>query len=405
MSAAGEPASCPDCDRSGRRVFGAPALRSLPAGLRSALDRQHQSADAPTVVTSVPPRSGRTQRRPPPTPGKPGCPVREPHSRVAGGSSPCPDVVFRVDQAKSMRDQVVPGHNRWHPDIPPAASVTPGERFRVECREWTDAQIGNNDSRERCPRRRTRRLPHAVRSDRDRGRRARRPARRRHPRPRPVPAAAGGRRRARPGLGLHRHLRQGQRRRLPHRPLPRRLQGDLGLPRPGGHLAPHPGRPLHRHHPPGPVRHRALGRPARGVEPARAGADRHRPRPRPAAGPATARGGLPGRHGHGRGAREDRPRGRAHRPRARERRQPRHQELHPREPRLLPGARPGGEALGRRPPLLPGGRGDHVLRRDRDGWVHRLRRGPDQGRHEQVRRPTTTRSSFRAAWSRATASS
>ena len=45
-----------------------------------------------------------------------------------------------------MRDQVVPGHNRWHPDIPAAATVKPGSSIRVECREWTDNQIGNNDS-------------------------------------------------------------------------------------------------------------------------------------------------------------------------------------------------------------------------------------------------------------------
>jgi formamidase len=45
-----------------------------------------------------------------------------------------------------MFDQDVPGHNRWHPDIPIAAEVKPGEEFRVECREWTDGQIGNNDS-------------------------------------------------------------------------------------------------------------------------------------------------------------------------------------------------------------------------------------------------------------------
>jgi formamidase len=57
-----------------------------------------------------------------------------------------PEVVFSVDQTKSMRDQVVPGHNRWHPDIPVAAMVRPGQEFRVECREWTDAQLGNNDS-------------------------------------------------------------------------------------------------------------------------------------------------------------------------------------------------------------------------------------------------------------------
>ena len=57
-----------------------------------------------------------------------------------------PEVLFSVDQSKSMRDQAVPGHNRWHPDIPAAASVRPGSEFRVECREWTDAQLGNNDS-------------------------------------------------------------------------------------------------------------------------------------------------------------------------------------------------------------------------------------------------------------------
>src|SRR3954469_5915066 len=57
-----------------------------------------------------------------------------------------PDVVFSVDQARSMRDQEVPGHNRWHPDIPPAVTVKPGQSIRVECREWTDGQIGNNDS-------------------------------------------------------------------------------------------------------------------------------------------------------------------------------------------------------------------------------------------------------------------
>ncbi|KWW97786.1 formamidase [Carbonactinospora thermoautotrophica] len=57
-----------------------------------------------------------------------------------------PKTVFHVDQSKSMRDQEVPGHNRWHPDIPVATRVRPGEEFRVECRDWTDAQIGNNDS-------------------------------------------------------------------------------------------------------------------------------------------------------------------------------------------------------------------------------------------------------------------
>jgi formamidase len=57
-----------------------------------------------------------------------------------------PTVVFTVDQSKSMREQAAPGHNRWHPDVPSVSSVKPGTDFRVECREWTDSQIGNNDT-------------------------------------------------------------------------------------------------------------------------------------------------------------------------------------------------------------------------------------------------------------------
>ncbi len=57
-----------------------------------------------------------------------------------------PELAFEVDQSRSMADQAVPGHNRWHPDIPAVSSFPPGSEFRVECREWTDGQIGNNDS-------------------------------------------------------------------------------------------------------------------------------------------------------------------------------------------------------------------------------------------------------------------
>ena len=170
-----------------------------------------------------------------------------------------PEVVFSVDQSKSMADQAVPGHNRWHPDIPPAASVAPGSEFRVECREWTDAQLGNNDSANDV-RDVDLTICHMLSGPievegaepgdllvvdiLDLG---------------PCQPPAGVRRRPGPGLGLHGHLRQGQRRRLPDRPFPRRLQGDLGLPRPGRDVAPHPGRPLHGHHAPGPVRDGPVG--------------------------------------------------------------------------------------------------------------------------------------------------
>ena len=51
-----------------------------------------------------------------------------------------PEVIFEVnrDLDVPMAEQKVPGHNRWHPDIPAAASVDPGASYRIECKEWTD---------------------------------------------------------------------------------------------------------------------------------------------------------------------------------------------------------------------------------------------------------------------------
>ncbi len=57
-----------------------------------------------------------------------------------------PDVAFQIDYSRSMFDQDVPGHNRWHPDIPIASEVSPGDEFRVECLDWTDGQVVNDDS-------------------------------------------------------------------------------------------------------------------------------------------------------------------------------------------------------------------------------------------------------------------
>lgn len=36
-------------------------------------------------------------------------------------------------------------HNRWHPDIPMAAMVKPGDDFKIECYDWTGGQIKDND--------------------------------------------------------------------------------------------------------------------------------------------------------------------------------------------------------------------------------------------------------------------
>ncbi len=57
-----------------------------------------------------------------------------------------PELVFPLDSTKKFTDQVVVGHNRWHPDIPAAVHVKPGESFRVHCREWFDGAIHNDDS-------------------------------------------------------------------------------------------------------------------------------------------------------------------------------------------------------------------------------------------------------------------
>ena len=54
--------------------------------------------------------------------------------------------LISVDLTRSAYEQTIPLHNRWHPDIPSAVSVRPGDVFRVECVDWTGGQIQNNDS-------------------------------------------------------------------------------------------------------------------------------------------------------------------------------------------------------------------------------------------------------------------
>ena len=56
------------------------------------------------------------------------------------------ETLYKVDLSKPWSQQQVLGHNRWHPDIPAVAEVNPGTTFRMECKDWTDGQIQNNDS-------------------------------------------------------------------------------------------------------------------------------------------------------------------------------------------------------------------------------------------------------------------
>jgi formamidase len=49
--------------------------------------------------------------------------------------------IIRIDRSKPLRDEPHTGHNRWHPDIPPALRVDPGETVALETRDAFDGAI------------------------------------------------------------------------------------------------------------------------------------------------------------------------------------------------------------------------------------------------------------------------
>lgn len=55
------------------------------------------------------------------------------------------DTIIKVNLNESPYDNEKI-HNRWHPDIPMAEMVKPGDDFIIECVDWTGGQIKNNDS-------------------------------------------------------------------------------------------------------------------------------------------------------------------------------------------------------------------------------------------------------------------
>ena len=57
------------------------------------------------------------------------------------------ETLIQVDLKQSPYDnpQI---HNRWHPDIPMATWVNPGDEFKLETYDWTGGYIQNNDSAE-----------------------------------------------------------------------------------------------------------------------------------------------------------------------------------------------------------------------------------------------------------------
>ncbi|PID59578.1 MAG: formamidase [Gammaproteobacteria bacterium] len=54
------------------------------------------------------------------------------------------ETLIKVDLSTSPYDNENI-HNRWHPDIPMAAWVAPGDDFKVETYDWTGGQIANDD--------------------------------------------------------------------------------------------------------------------------------------------------------------------------------------------------------------------------------------------------------------------
>jgi formamidase len=48
---------------------------------------------------------------------------------------------LRVDASRPLAEEPASGHNRWHPDIAPLATVRPGERITVETRDGFDGQL------------------------------------------------------------------------------------------------------------------------------------------------------------------------------------------------------------------------------------------------------------------------
>jgi len=56
------------------------------------------------------------------------------------------ETLIEVDVSKPAEEQADVIHNRWHPDIPMARQVKPGDEFRIQCLDWTGGQIADDDS-------------------------------------------------------------------------------------------------------------------------------------------------------------------------------------------------------------------------------------------------------------------
>jgi formamidase len=265
-----------------------------------------------------------------------------------------PETLIKVDldQSAYENEQV---HNRWHPDIPMACWVKPGDDFILETYDWTGGFIKNDDSADDV-RDIDLSIVHFLSG----------------------PVGVHG---AEPGdllvvdlldIGAKADSQWGfngffrsERRRLSPIISPAR-RNRSGTSRACLHqFAPHSGREFRGPDPPGLIGclpDRLCWK--RGMRANRP--DRHRPRARAAAGQPAVRGHRAHGQARGRRARQGRRARRTHRAAARAWRQLRHQGSVARLG-VFPGLRGWRGPVGGRPALQPGRRRDHLLRRHRNG--------------------------------------
>jgi formamidase len=53
-------------------------------------------------------------------------------------------VYIAIDRAKTLNEEPAKGHNRWHPDIPPVATIESGQVIGMETRDAIDGQVTPN---------------------------------------------------------------------------------------------------------------------------------------------------------------------------------------------------------------------------------------------------------------------
>jgi formamidase len=62
--------------------------------------------------------------------------------RIRSGPYVTSGIRIRVDATRPLAEEPGSGHNRWHPGIPPVATVRPGDQLTLETRDGLDCALG-----------------------------------------------------------------------------------------------------------------------------------------------------------------------------------------------------------------------------------------------------------------------